>query len=247
MRYHPTSSTMPSTGCAPAPRPPIVSAHRICSAASGSAGTGSKGELQQSIPRATVCRARNPEQVTAVHPLTGGNQQPVEDVHLGRMTQTGNGNRLSLFFHCFPALRVRPRAALHRSNAPHAEHHGGCHCLPAPAGLPVKHELFASTREGGGGGGVLTGPDEGVKRTSSPTSKGLLDRMMRPVNRFSRISRPARPMASPPTPRWPAPSSLRPHRRCLGPWPGAPTFAPGDQNPTDSPFACCQDTHCSTG
>ena len=42
---------------------------------------------------------------------------------------------------------------------------------------------------------MLTPPDGGVKTTSSPTSKGLDDRMMRPVNRFSRISLPARPTA----------------------------------------------------
>mmetsp|Transcript_11277 Transcript_11277/g.33891 ORF Transcript_11277/g.33891 Transcript_11277/m.33891 type:complete len:342 (+) Transcript_11277:2216-3241(+) len=44
------------------------------------------------------------------------------------------------------------------------------------------------------------GPVDGVNMTSSPTSKGLLERMIRPVKRFSRISRPARPMARPPTP-----------------------------------------------
>ena len=47
---------------------------------------------------------------------------------------------------------------------------------------------------------VLTLPVGGVKRTSSPTSKGLLDKMIRPVNRFSKISLPARPTARPPTP-----------------------------------------------
>lgn len=46
----------------------------------------------------------------------------------------------------------------------------------------------------------LTLPVGGVNNTSSPTSKGLLDRMMSPVNRFSRISLPARPTARPPTP-----------------------------------------------
>ena len=51
-----------------------------------------------------------------------------------------------------------------------------------------------------GAGRWRTGPLGGVNSTSSPTSKGLLDRMMSPVNRFSRISRPARPTARPPTP-----------------------------------------------
>ncbi len=46
----------------------------------------------------------------------------------------------------------------------------------------------------------LTPPEAGVKTTSSPTSKGLDERMMRPVKRFSRISLPARPTARPPTP-----------------------------------------------
>ena len=43
-------------------------------------------------------------------------------------------------------------------------------------------------------------PLGGLNMTSSPTSKGLEDRMMSPVNRFSMISRPARPTARPPTP-----------------------------------------------
>ena len=40
----------------------------------------------------------------------------------------------------------------------------------------------------------------GENSTSSPTSKGLEERMMSPVNRFSKISRPARPTARTPTP-----------------------------------------------
>lgn len=46
----------------------------------------------------------------------------------------------------------------------------------------------------------LTGPVEGENMTSSPTSNGLEERMMSPVNRFSKISRPAKPTARPPTP-----------------------------------------------
>ena len=45
-----------------------------------------------------------------------------------------------------------------------------------------------------------TWPLGGENSTSSPTSKGLEERMMSPVNRFSKISRPARPTARPPTP-----------------------------------------------
>ena len=45
-----------------------------------------------------------------------------------------------------------------------------------------------------------TCPELGLKSTSSPTSKGLDVRMMSPVKRFSKISRPAKPKATPPTP-----------------------------------------------
>ena len=50
-----------------------------------------------------------------------------------------------------------------------------------------------------------------MKLISSPTSKGLLDRMMRPVNRFSKISRPARPTARPPTPPMASTELTAPH------------------------------------
>lgn len=105
--------------------------------------------------------------------------------------------------------------ALHNLPARGAEQHLVSHLHQGRQHISFSHmtvqpaEGTAGSRHQGSGHACITCTRASSRRSvgaqrcvagSAPTSKGLEDRMMRPANRFSRISRPARPTARPPTP-----------------------------------------------